>query len=344
MRLRRSLGTLALALSISMVTAACGSDTDDTASPDGSTAASEPRTIGVVNLTAASVATNTAAEAIVMGGEHLGWDVEVGDGEGDPAKISQIMQTFVNDEVDAIFTLSIEAPSIAPQLKAARDADIPVIAAVYAASEATKDEFTAVYSPDYSEVGKALGNAAVASGVKPGKVLVQQYHSATIDAFIGSALDVLKAKGFTPIEAEIVVKNFVPSIQATARTLLQSEPDAQLFFGGLTASAPAALRVVEETKRTNLTVLAVFDTPDQLDAVRAGKPVIVVTPDYARSAFVGLDQLRKHFEDGAELDPTAGEGTYNYEVVTKENVPAAGSVFPTEKIAAEYFAMWDKNE
>ena len=81
--------------------------------PTGPVAKVKPRTVGYVAIAAKSAPIEeTSAEAVEAAGKALGWNVEVRDAAGDPAKVVAAIQAFANEDVDALIVSSLDRKSV----------------------------------------------------------------------------------------------------------------------------------------------------------------------------------------------------------------------------------------
>src|SRR6266536_4616025 len=111
-------------------------------------------TIGILSLNGQSEVLMHWADTATKAAAEMGWKATVADGKGDPSVWSQAMQNFVNQRVDGIITLAVDPAPIAAQLRAAKEAGIPVIATGITVSD--PGQFAAVYAPDDAEFGRVL--------------------------------------------------------------------------------------------------------------------------------------------------------------------------------------------
>lgn len=127
----------ATAVMVSLVLAACGSDSSssdtsdsgssgDTSSSSGNT--STGGTIGVMQLVQSDEAGRRLSDAVEMKAEELGYETTLIDANYDPSKELAGMDTLINQKVAAIVTVSADTELLKAKLRDAEAAGIPVIA------------------------------------------------------------------------------------------------------------------------------------------------------------------------------------------------------------------------
>src|SRR4051812_15116188 len=84
------------------------SDTTASTPAGGEKVKLEKKKLGFVNVIKASPASSRVEANFTRAAEALGWSVQAIDGQGDPAKMAQGVQSLVNANVDAIATVSVD--------------------------------------------------------------------------------------------------------------------------------------------------------------------------------------------------------------------------------------------
>jgi ribose transport system substrate-binding protein len=324
------------ALMVPIAVAGCGSD-NPTTSGNGAKAATG--TIAILQTTAQSETiarwAKTAQQAITA----AGWKAVVADGKGDPSVWSQSLSNFVNQKVDGIITMGVDGAPIAPQLKAAKDAGIPVIAA--GVSVSGEQDFAATYAPDDSEFGRVLADylkAKEPTGSEFVSLDISAIHAA--HALVTSADPLLESAGFKHVAGyDINVADLVNDTGKGTANLVQGNPQAKFILS--CCDAPAInVAALQQAGKPHVLTAARNDNPSTLKLLRAGAPLVVAVANSDIGVLTAIDQIVGK-KAGKPIDPAADKGKYRYTTVDKSNVPAGGQfVYDTRPLIAKYVQKW----
>ena len=94
----------------------------------GTVSAQEEPDIGLVTINLQALFFNQINDGAEQAASDLGANVQIVDGNNDPARQVQAIETFITQGVDAIIVVAIDVEGIKPAVQAARDAGIPVVA------------------------------------------------------------------------------------------------------------------------------------------------------------------------------------------------------------------------
>lgn len=325
------------ALLVTIAVAGCGSDDENTTGTTGANA--ETGTIAILQTTAQSETlarwAKTAEQAITA----AGWKAVVADGKGDPSVWSQSLSNFVNQKVDGIITIGVDGAPVAPQLKAAKDAGIPVIAA--GVSVSGEELFAATYAPDDSEFGRVLADY-LKENVPTGSEYVSLDISAiyAAHALVTSANPQLESAGFKHVAGyDINVADLVNDTGKGTANLVQGNPNAKFILS--CCDAPAInVAALQQARKPDVLTAARNDNPSTLKLLRDGAPLVVAVSNSDIGVLTAIDQIVAN-KAGKSVDPAADDGKYEYTAVDKSNVPADGKfVYDTAPIIDEYVQKW----
>ena len=126
----------------------------------------KPRKIGVIVITLQSESLARWATHIQAAAAKLNWQVIVKDGDNNPAVVATALPELLNEGVDAVITMAVDAPLMAEGLAAAKAKNVPVIATAVDVNPAGKSTFTAVYATDSYGFGVALADYLVKKNPK----------------------------------------------------------------------------------------------------------------------------------------------------------------------------------
>ncbi len=324
------------ALLVMIAVAGCGSDKSTTGSAGGK---AQTGTIAILQATAQSETiarwAKTAEKAITA----AGWKAVVADGKGDPSVWSQSLSSFVNQRVDGIITMGVDGAPVAPQLKAAKDAGIPVIAA--GVSVSGKELFAAKYAPEDSEFGRVLADylkTKLPAGSEYVSLDISAIYAA--HALVTSANPLLESAGFKHAGGyDINVADLVNDTGKGTANLVQGNPDAKFILS--CCDAPAInVAALQQARKPDVLTAARNDNPSTLKLLRAGAPLVVAVSNSDIGVLTAIDQIVAD-KAGKSVDTAADDGKYEYTAIDKSNVPADGKfVYDTAPVIDEYVQKW----
>jgi ribose transport system substrate-binding protein len=336
--LKRTGAIASVVLTAALVLSGCSStDAGDTASADGSI---PTKTIGVWQSQGDGDGEKQTLAAIQAAADAVGWKTVVTDSAGDPQAMASTMQSLITQKVDAILTVYVATGLIAPQLKAAADADIPVISVGYQGTPA--DNVTAEYAPDQgaqtSMLLERMGEDLPDGGVVA-PLAVAGYYG------IDQEIEVLNTEAadynFEPLErVDVPVTDIFGGTTSAAVDVLNGNPDLAALFTTLDIGVQSAVPALTQTKR-DVPIYGFGAIPGSLSFVRDGG-VTLVTSDGAKAGFIAIDSLLGYWIDGTPIpETTPDEYAFNYTIVDKSNAPADGTeVYPQDDFAKVFLDSW----
>jgi hypothetical protein len=334
-----------------MVLTSCGSDSDkdsgddESASPSASlTGGTElpSGTVGVLQIQGAAEAVVRVSDTIEKANAAVGWDTIVSDGKGTPAAMSQAMTDFIARDVDAIITVAVDAPMIAPQIEQAKKAGIPVLSAPFTVTDPNK-----LYTVN---VGPGT-DGYIASMVE---YLTQKFGSGTqfvsVDVpAVGSAheftvgvTEALTSAGFSDEGvADADAADIVNSFTAATSNVLQGHPDAEVLVSCCDFSPPIQLPIVASMDRSDLVVTGRFDNLSSLALFEDNDNLVLGAANMDTGVLRALDAIYAYKANGTAIPSTDDQSEYEFAIVDASNVPPSGEFFfdPQEQID-EFVADW----
>jgi ABC-type sugar transport system substrate-binding protein len=346
----------------SLVLSACGSSSSSSsssaaASPaTGTSAASAgttgsgssklaPRTIGIVDVTAASDGAHRgqlyAEDAI----KRLGWKYISIDAAADPTKEEAGMVSLVAQHVDAIISDANQPSAIAGGLAQAKAAGIPVIGV--AGTVPPNPDLAAIYSTNYYDVGKAMDQylfAHLPKGAAIGVLETPTYY-ALKQMDVQFAKDIksrpdLKVVGIHQLDAA----NLVTDATNTVTSWLSAYPNLKGIWADIDVPAPAIANLL---KSKGLCGKVVFVSNGgglaDLAGIRGGCVTATANIEYA-SSYYAVDALANYF---AHHTPIPANPTYptNFQavaMVSKANLPASPNTYVPTTFRQYFYAKWAK--
>ena len=341
-KLRRRLALVATAVLTISLTACSGADTTsaDDKPEAGGAEALEGRTIGVMQTVGAAEVQQRTLGAVEKAADVFGWETQVVDGEGDPQKMQQRLQSLVDAKVDAIVLIFPTPAILTKQLAAAEAAGIPVVSSGFVSDE------TPLIKAQY-----------VGDQVQMSTMLTERIQS---DFAEGGEFGIINLPGYVGVDArvdtfesslesgyEVVAKQDVPQADLFGGTtkaaidILNANPDLTAFFSCCDFGGQAIAPALQQTDR-DVPVYSFYAIPSVLDLVRAGN-VVVVESDEAKTGAMAIGGLAAYWADGADFDAEATLETYplQYSIVDDATAPAAGAeVYPVDDAIAPMIADW----
>ena len=328
----------AVVATAALVLSGCsGSTASDASSTPGGI---PPKTIGVWQSQGDGDGEKQTLAAIQQAADTVGWTTVVTDSAGDPQKMASTMQSLITQGVDAILTNYVATGLIAPQLKAAKAAGIPVIAVGYAG--VPSDDFAGMYYPDQAAQTTMLLERMAKDLPQGGTVAplaVAGYYG--IDAEIDTLNEDGPKDGFQPLQRlDVPVTDIFGGTTSAAVDVLNANPDLAALFTALDIGVQSTVPALTQTKR-EVPIYGFGAIPGALSFVRQGG-VTLVTSDGAKSGFVAIDALLDYWVNGTAIPTTTpDEYAYNYTIVDKSNAPAEGTdVYPQDDFAKPFLDKW----
>jgi ABC-type sugar transport system substrate-binding protein len=341
----RQLAALVAAVVVPLSVAACGgSDTTSsggsaTAPAGGSSHAAKlgSGTVGIITANSQSeVLTHWAKTAQTALGD-VGWKGVIADGKGDPSVWSQAISNFTNQRVDGIITLAIDPAPVVPQLQAAKSAGIPVIASGISVAGKT-DLFAARYAPQDQEFGRVLA-AYLKQRMPAGSEYIALDMSAVsgAHALVTASTPLLNGDGFKLAGThDMNPADLVNQAAKGTADLIQANPKARFLLSCCDFTPPINVAALKQVGKTNVVTASRYDNLSTLKLIRDGAPVVIAAANADTGILTAVDQIIAKKAKKAQIDPAADRGKYQFKVIDRKNVPAAGRYLfdPAEQIAA----------
>lgn len=343
------MAVLALVLAVGM--AACGGDDEGEEGADGAAAPGqaaapeidvEPRRIGIVNLIRQSPAEDKIDRFYESAADALGWEVDIIDGGADPKKIARATQNFINQGVDAIITTSTEAAIMKPQLRRAKDQNIPWISTNGGTTES--DLFTAQYEEDESRMGRQLAEH-IKQTVEDPKIANLKTSIAISGVLRDEAFhDVFSEDQFVA-EQEIDLTNPVVNTEKTLNDMLTANPDVNVVHAVFDNMSQAAVTTIER-RRSDAKLYNYFTTETNVENLRSETPLQAVSDvNLPHTGGVAFDELLAFFEKDDPIEPDALEqNPLTYQVVSRDNIDdllgEKDESFPNAEILRPFVEKW----
>jgi ribose transport system substrate-binding protein len=317
MKMFRKIAVAAVAVAATFSLAACAGGN---ASGGGNTGTGggggEQKTIGLAVANQQADFFNQIRQSVEAAAKEQNVRVVVADAKGDSnTQVSQI-QDFITQQVDAIIYIPAGATAATVPVRAAKSANIPIVAVDRNPEGAPGDTFIAT---DSVAAAKALGEWV-------GKKVNGQGQLGVIQGQIGTTPEVARDTGFKEAMTQF------PDIKEVARQasqqwaqdegyqlatdMLQANPSINIFFGRADALALGAAQAVRNAGVDGVTIVGFDGDKAGLEAVKSGVLAATITQPTQGMGKLALESAIK-LANGEEVP---AEQLQEGVLTTKENV------------------------
>lgn len=238
----------------------------------GTAAAQDEPNIGLVTINLQALFFNQINDGANAAAEELGANLQIVDGNNDPARQVQAIETFITQNVDGIIVIAIDVEGIKPAVQAARDAGIPVVAIDAKVDVPPANAFigvdnlgAGVEAGEYTAtfVNDAMGGEAKIGIVGALNSFIQNQRR---DGFVSA----LEAEAGIEIVGTVDGQNVQEVALTAAENLVTANPDLDIIYA---TGEPALIGVIAAVEAQGLT-----------DSVK------VIGWDLTQQAIRGIDQ------------------------------------------------------
>jgi ABC-type sugar transport system substrate-binding protein len=358
--MRKLVGLLLFVL-VAATAVACGSDDKSSSSTSSSTPSAatstpastgtikvKPRTIGMLDIVRSSPISAVSEDAIQQAAKALGWKVIAVDAKGDPGASARAIENFVNQKVDGIITLTVEASTIRAGLTQAKAQGIPTCQSL--GQTTPSPLWSAQYEEDEHQLAQTLAN-----------YIVQKQPSAKV-AYLKQSLNLVGAQRgkavkevFDGAPSAKVVATTEPSLgdpgtaQKAVADILNAHPEVNAVYATMDAwgvPSNAAIRAAH----SNAKVYSFYTSPSNVDNLKKNTPYEAVVDDnIQKTALVCLDQIVQKLEKGTAMAPDAlsKAGGLTYNIVSRDDVdqkvkPGSTGQFTNDTQLKPFLEKWQK--
>jgi ribose transport system substrate-binding protein len=283
--------------------AACGSDDES----EGTASSGEEKKlkIGAVLQTGASPGQQEFLGGLQDGAKKYGYEVKVADAQADAAKANDLVQSFVNQKVDAINIQVIDPAALKAGLSAANAAKIPVYL-YYAYGE--PEGVAAVTSLN---AATAQTERLVADMGDKGSVLAFTFRIGQPCVYAEKDFDKVMAAnpGIEVKKQEVAAPGWEKDGATATQAWLKSHPEGSgplAAWGCWDGPAVGAASALREAGRTDVKVYGGFAEPGGLKAVQDGLFTATYWFDNRAEGVKMLDLIHSDSQKGS-ITPTYSE-------------------------------------
>ncbi|MFD5711837.1 substrate-binding domain-containing protein [Streptomyces pharetrae] len=285
----------------------------------GGSSAAKPEKIGLSLSTLNNPFFVQIREGAQERAEQLGVDLTVTDAQNDASQQANQLQNFTSEGVGSIIVNPVDSDAAGPSVRAAAEADIPVVGVDRGVNKA---DTAALVASDNVEGGR-LGARALAEklGGKGTIVILQGQAgtSASRERGAGFAAGLKEFPGIRVVAEQPADFDRTKGLDVMTN-LLQAHPDIDGVFAENDEMALGAIKALGARAGTSVQVVGFDGTPDGLKAVEAGTLYASVAQQPKELGRIAVDNALR----AADGERTAELVKVPVKVVTKENVAGFG--------------------
>ncbi|HEY0222854.1 MAG TPA: substrate-binding domain-containing protein [Lactovum miscens] len=313
--LKKIVLTAITAVAVITLAACGGTGISNSSEKDSSIAQKKPSElkIGVSISTTNNPYFVSMDNAITSMAKNDGTKITVSDAQNDSATQLNDVQNFVSQNVDAILINPVDSDAIVSAIKAANNANIPVICMDRGANGGT---VLATVASDNVKAGKMAAAAVEKYVGKDAKIL-------ELSGTPGASSTIDRGNGFND-EAKSIGLSILSSQSAnfdrttalnTTQNMLQSHKDVQAIFAQNDEMALGAAKAIQSAGM-KVAIFGIDGEDETHTAIKDGTIMATVAQQPAKIGQMALQAVFDHF-DGKKVSKTIDSPIY---LVTKDNV------------------------
>lgn len=358
--IRRGTVLAAVGLAAMALVAACGGSStaeSSSAAPATSEAASSapaestgpatipitPKTIGFVEITEAAPVVIETVEEFKRGAAMLGWEVKVVNANADPAQMAAGVSAMVNQGVDAIVTMAIPPAAAAQGLQAAKEKGIPTIE-VGAPVTDPEGLYDAQFAPDDIKMATMVAEQMIADYSGKGEIFEFKASGQEAIALRDQALRAaIEGTEMTIVaEHETDLTNPIQDTTKAVSDGLRANPEIDVVWAPQDFQFAPVVKTITGQDLGGQGVYTVYFNPEDFDLMReAAVPMAIADAPLRFVSWYALDSLvNKLLLNKEDWVTDMSINPLPYVLMTPENVPAEGDVWPYEPFDPFFVELW----
>ena len=300
----------------------------------------------MLDIVRSSPISAVSEDAIQQAARALGWKVIAVDAKGDPNVSAQAIQNFVNQKVDGIITLTVEAAPIRAGLTQAKAQGIPTCQSL--GQTTPSPLWSAQYEEDESKLANTLADYIVKT--VPSAKVADLKQSLNL---VGHRREAAVESTFNGSPSAKIVATTEPSLgdpgtaQKAVADVLNAHPETNVVYATMDAWGDPSNAAIKAA-HSNAKVYSFYSSPSNVANLQKNTPYQAVVDDnIQKTALVCLDQILQHLQKGVPMDPNALQkaGGLTYNIVSRQNVnklvkPGAPDQFTNDSQLAPFLAKW----
>ncbi len=374
---KRTMAAAAIAALSLFLVAGCGGDGDSAASTAGGTTPAGPgsdaaagtaaaedlggpvalpkKTVGILQIIGGIESADRVENSLKAAASVVGWDSNVCDGAGDPTKWVTCGNSLLDQGVDAVVAIGIDPGQIKLVINKAKKAGIPILCV----SGEVPPGYDAAFYPDEQLAGKMLADSVIEklNALPDGsaELAVVDFALPSIHARTVVLDGLLKDEPKIDVVARVDTDgaNLVPGTRKQTADIMTANPGLSAFWYAFDTAGQAGAPVVaaaypgkEFPERPLVTTFHADLGTTEL--MRQGLIDEVLDVNYDASSWMAMDSIYQFTarktpftQDPSPDYPGVGD-LFDYQLVTKDNLPAKGQYPEAEVDVVAYFtAKWN---
>jgi ribose transport system substrate-binding protein len=308
--------------------------------PTSAPAALAGKKVGFISCAQAAEGCTREAAGAAEGARAIGWTPIVLDGQGDQQRQLAAMNSLIDQKVDAIIIVSINAAAVSDAMQRATRSGIPVISTV--APDPTAFGGLMNVGPDDTAAGRALAAYVATHG--GGRVAMFDHNENPAVANRGKGFRDGLAE-FSPSSKVVYTQSVTltqigPPEEQLMSAFLQTHPkgDVQWLFAGFDAMLAPLVKTADREGRTELQAFSVDGNLENLGFIRSGV-VETFTIGYPLEwvGWAAIDELNRKLQN----QPLVAENI-PFRLLDKTNLPAPGKPYEGDfDFRTQFKQLWN---
>lgn len=243
-----------------------------------------------------------AKEGLEQAGKDLGIKVNwVGPQGLDVSEMINQVETAIVEKVDGIITMGLNPQAMGPVLRKAAKAGIPVVLVDGDVTDAPRLAFLGLSPEQVGELGaNAILDKVGRNKALVGAAMVPNIEHPIANGIIKSYEKNLKA-GAKSFRHTTTAESKSDMLKAISRweEIFTTYPDINVLYCTGAETGPAAAKVIEEKGlKGKVTVVAIDDIDETLDAIRKGNIYATMAVNFFRYGYESVQILYDYIESG----------------------------------------------
>lgn len=239
--------------------------------------------------------------------------LKIADAQDDAARQADDIQNFISQNVDALLINPVDSDAIVTSIKAANNANIPVILIDRGSNGG---EVLTTVASDNVEAGKMAAEFIT-------KQLGEKAKTFELSGVPGASATVDRGKGFEQISKtnlDVLSSQSANFDRAkalnTAQNMIQGNKEVQAIFAQNDEMALGAAQAVKAAGLSNVLIVGIDGQPDAHDAIAKGDITATIAQQPAKMGEIAIQSAIDHYQ-GKKLEKETVSPIY---LVTKNNV------------------------
>ncbi len=296
------------------------------------------KTVYVVTCTSQGIGCVRAANGVKEAGDHLGWNVRVIDGKGDPGTWNGAIQSAIAAGADGIVIDAVPPMLVGDALSRAAQAKIPVVS-IFNPIPGDDSSVFAFVRPEHKRQGELLAQwVAEDSGGKAKILIVEDRQFPELaERVAGFKAEIAKCAGCEVIgNVESTIGTMAQRLASAVATELTRHPSVDYIVAPFDSNAFFVTEGVRQAGLTGKVKVAGYEgDPQAFDAIRKGTQAVTVANPAEWMGWQAVDELNRAFNNVPAVNMPVPS-----RLIDKGNVPDTKGWMGDLDYKAQYEALW----